>query len=99
MAERCAPRNTSKAFATGDLTLTIASGAPVHVYGIWLSNDSGTDPAAFTINDGAGTEINVIEVADKTALELSVPWIADKGIAITGIASTTVTVFHNSPGR
>jgi hypothetical protein len=94
-----ASRHTSKTFGAGDLTLTIAAGAPVTVFGIWLSNPDDAAEHLFTIKDGAGTTIHPIEVAPDTIVELSVQWLADAGIQITGVSGDSVTVFHNSPGR
>ena len=98
--ERCAPRNTSKAFASDDLTLTILSGGPIHVYGIWLSNPTA-GALSFNIYEGDGTTlINTVDVSLTSTLELSVPWVADKGLVITAQAADTfATVFHNSLGR
>lgn len=96
---RCAPRNTSKAFATGDLTLTILSGSPVNVYGIWLSNPTA-GALSFNIYEGDGTTlINTIDVYLTSTLELSTPWLADKGIVITAEAGDTfATVLHSNLG-
>ena len=99
MSERCAPRNTSKAFASGDLTLTVASGLPVHVYGIWLSNPTA-GALSFTVNNGAGTLICTVDVPATSSKELSTYWIADAGVQIVAEAADTfAVVFHNSPGR
>jgi hypothetical protein len=93
-----ASRHSSKTFGAGDLTLTVASGAPVTVYGIWLSNVTDSDEHLFTIKDAEGTVIHNVEVLADTTVELSVIWLADAGITVTGISGDGVTVFHNSPG-
>jgi hypothetical protein len=98
MSERCAPRHTYKNLVTGDFTLTVAGGAPIHVYGLWLT--AGAALTTFTVKDGAGTTLGVYKVATGTADELSVYWIADGGITVTSdVTASHVTVFHNSPGR
>ena len=100
MSDRCAPRHTSKTFAAGDLTMSIAAGAPIHVYGIWLFT-AGT-AITFSINDGAGNLIQQVYLAANSFEELSQYWIADAGIQIVASAGTNspkATVFHNSPGR
>jgi hypothetical protein len=96
---KIASRNSSKTFAAGDLTLTVASGAPVTVYGIWLSNVDDSDEHLFTIADAEGTTIQAVEVLADTTIELSVCWKADAGIQVTGVAGDGVTVFHDSPGN
>jgi hypothetical protein len=94
-----ASRNSSKAFSGGDLTLTVAGGAPVTVFGIWLSNVDDSAEHLFTIKDAAGNTIQAIEVDTDTTIELSTQWLADKGITITGVAGDGATVFHDSPGK
>jgi len=95
---KVASRNSSKTFGAGDLTLTVAGGAPVTVYGIWLSNVADSDEHLFTIKDGAGNTIQAVEVLADSTIELSVCWKADAGIAVTGVSGDGVTVFHDSPG-
>jgi len=100
MAERCAPRHTSKTFAAGDLTMTVAGGDNIHVYGIWFH--TGGTAATFSINDAAGTLIQQVYLAANTTEEFTTYWIADAGIQVVasvGTNSPKVTVFHNSPGR
>jgi hypothetical protein len=92
-----ATRHSSKVFSTGDLTLTVEGGAPVTVYGIWLNNSAGSTQV-FTIKNGAGVTIHAVEVKDETVVELSTQWKADKGLAISGIALCSVTVFHSGAG-
>jgi hypothetical protein len=93
-----ASRNSSKTFGAGALTLTVAGGAPVTVYGIWLSNVTDSDEHLFTIKDAAGNTIQAVEVLADTTVELSTQWLADAGITITGVSGDGVTVFHDSPG-
>lgn len=93
-----ATRTSSKALAAGDLTLTVASGAPITIFGIWLANRAGATKA-FTIKNGSGTTLIVVEVLDATTLELSTQWLADAGLQITGEADCSVLVHHDSPGK
>lgn len=93
-----AGKYSSQAFAAGALTLTVESNEPVTVFGILLSNQSG-GVAAFTIADGAGTTIQVVELADGTTTSVEVCWKAHTGLRITGVANTSATVFHSSPGN
>ena len=97
MGHSIAARYSSLAFVTGDLTLTVESNEPVSVYGIVLSNQAGAT-AAFTIQDGAGTTIQVVELEDGTTVSLETCWKAHTGLRIVGIDATSATVFHGSPG-
>ena len=95
---RVASRHTYKAVSTTDTTLTVESGAPVHVYGMKLT--AGAAMTTFTVEDGAGSEtLETIKVASGTTLECSVPWLADAGVRVTTDKDASyVTVYHNNPG-
>ena len=92
-----AARNSRKAFAAGDLTLTVADNEPVNVYGIVLSNPTGS-ATTFTIANGSGTTLIVIDLDANGAYNESAPWVADAGLRITGEAGTYATVYHSNPG-
>jgi hypothetical protein len=95
---RVASRITASAFPVGSLTLTVASGAPIQVFGIEFTNTSG-GALVITINDGAGTKITDIDIADAGHFEWSVPALWDKGIQIVASgAGLGAVVFHGNPG-
>ena len=99
MASHMAARHTSQSLVTGALTMTVASGLPVWVYGLWLNNTTGNE-VDFSINDGAGTLIQTVTVPANNFVELTVPFIADAGIqVVAGTTGVHATVFHSSPGR
>jgi len=95
---------SSLATTSGNLTLTVASGEPVTVYGFILTNRqafaaSRANSASFIIYEGDGTtQITTIEVDALQTFEHSIEWLADRGIAITGEASADIVIFHSNPG-
>jgi len=92
-----ASRTSYKAFASGDLTLTVASGDNVQVCGMILR---AVTACIFTIKNTAGTTLFTVSVESNSSLELTTPWIADAGVAVTSAQEdATAVVFHNSPGN
>ncbi len=102
MAHTIASRHSYQSLVTGALTLTVASGAPVRVYGMLLT------PAAadttFTIKDADGNTLQVIflnagDTGGQNTLELTTQWLADGGVSVTSsVTGAHATVFHNNPG-
>ena len=100
---RVASRHTYKAFGAGDLTLTVAGGSPIHVYGMIFT--PGAADTTYTITDVDDDTLQVIEIPSGTAgnltsMELSCGWVADNGVKVVSSETDAhVTVFHNSPGN
>jgi len=99
-----ASRNSTKSYGAGATgasgALTVASGAPVTVYGITLY--AGTTKAVFTITDAADVTLAVIGVPAAITNSIEVCWKADAGIKIqigSVNGSPNATVFHDSPGN
>lgn len=94
-----ASRYSHKELVTGDLTFSVVSGEPVQVRGMVFDNGTGTS-IHININDAAGVDIFHINVPACSSFEMSIPFLADKGLQITSdFGGIDVTVFHNSPGN
>ena len=93
-----AHRLSTKALVTGDLTLTVQSGNPVYIYGIHITNPTG-GAAVFTIKNGAGTTLFVLDVATLGHESIECPFLADAGLQITSsVTGTYAVVMHTNEG-
>jgi len=93
-----AHRLTTHSFVAGDLTATVASGLTVYVYGIHIFNNSG-GALTYTVKNGAGTTLFVINVATLGHESIECPFLADGGLQITASGATGyAVVMHNNPG-
>ncbi len=93
-----ATRITSSVFPAESLTLTIANGEPVTVYGVEFTNDSG-GALTVTVNNGAGTKQCSFDILDTATVEWSVPALWDAGFQIVASgAGLHAVVFHNNSG-
>ena len=99
--ERCAPRHSQKTVTVADAAgiQYVASGAPIHVYGMTIHNV--TADTIWLITDAAGNTLITIQIAAaKTTQEFTIPWIADAGVGVRNDKGTgNITFFHNSAGR
>lgn len=93
-----AHRLSAHSFTTGNLTATIAGGAPVYVYGLHIFNNSG-GALTYTVKNGAGTTLWVINVATLGHESIECPFLADAGLTITASGATGyAVVMHTNPG-
>lgn len=77
---------------------SIASGGSIIVYGIVVSNVSGS-AVTVTIEESDGsTVIQRIRCPANNTVEFSIPFRADNGVAVTTPASTQATVYHSNAG-
>ncbi len=94
---KCASRLSAKTFTAGDLTLTVASGEPVTVYGITLRAVTAN---VFTIQNGTSGALFTYSVAVNSSDTIFICWKADAGIEILSAQNDgSAAVFHDSPGN
>lgn len=94
-----ASRLSTKAFASGDQTLTVAGGQPVQIIDICFTSRAAA--TIWTLKNGAGITLFTVAVtAADTTYCLGARWLADAGLTITSNKEDgSVAVFHNSPGN
>ncbi len=98
---KIASRTTFKVFtATGTGgQLTVASGAPVTIYG--YSVYAGTSDAVFTITNADNDQVSIYAVKADESASIQICWKADNGFSIqtdSFAGGTSATVYHDSPG-
>ena len=91
---------SSSQFATGALTLTVASGQPIRVQGIMLSTGTAAAQTEFTITDNDDTTLFVVPLLTDTTVFLDVETHYNNGLkVVTDKVASSAAVFHTSPGN
>jgi len=79
-------------------TRTIKASGGLHVYGIIVTNITGSTDSV-TFEDASGNDIMIVRLATNTTQVINIPWLADNGLVVfagTPAAGMTVTIFHNN---
>jgi len=89
--------------SVGDLSgnFTVASGAPITVFGFIIANSSSSDvEVTWTTAESSPVTIGYMTVRSHDNGVSPIEFIADKGIIFTSASSASihVTVFHSNPG-
>lgn len=89
--------------SVGDLSssFTVASGAPITVFGFIVANNTASNiEVTWTTAEASPTTIGYVTVLARDKAIVPIEWIADKGLifASASSASVHVTVFHSNTG-
>ena len=91
---------TTSQFATGALTLTVASGNPIRVCGILLSTGTAAAQTQFTITDNDDTTLFEVPSLTDTSFFIDVESIYNNGLKIVSDkVASSCAVFHTSAGN